>query len=116
MELRALREKLSLIHIDAESLTAAGISKSIPLRAPFDGFVSKVNVNAGKYVSSTDVMVEFIQSENCYLGLTVFEKDMRNLKPGMKLVAYGNNEADTVLCEIEFINPDLTDQRTGEAN
>jgi len=115
VELRALREKLSLIHIDSDKLTSASISKTISLHAPFDGFVSKVNVNAGKYVTSSEVMVEFIQSENCYLGLTVFEKDMRELTPGMKLFSYGNNANDTILCEIDFVNPDLTDQHTGEA-
>jgi membrane fusion protein, heavy metal efflux system len=115
VELRALHEKLMLIHIDADKLTAASISKTIALHAPFDGFVSKVNVNAGKYVTSSEVMVEFIQSENCYLGLTVFEKDMRELSPGMKLSAYGNNLNDTILCEIDFVNPDLTDKNTGEA-
>jgi len=115
LEVRGLKEKLLLIHVDAETLTPTTISKSIPMHAPFDGFVSKVNVNAGKYVNASDVILEIIQSDNCYLGLTVFERDMRELNAGMKLVARGNNLPDSIVCEIDFINPDLTDQRSGEA-
>jgi len=114
-ELRALKEKLALLHIDADALNASNISRSISLFAPFEGFVSKVNVNSGKYVTPSEVMFEFIRAEDCYLGLTVFEQDMRDLEAGMKLFAFGNNSSDSIACEIDFVNANLSDQRSGEA-
>ena len=114
-EYRALREKLALLHIDADALNAGNISRSISLYAPFDGFVSKVNVNNGKYITPSEVMFEFIHAQDCYLGLTVFEQDMRELQAGMKLRAFGNSLSDSVACEISYLNSNLTDQRSGEA-
>jgi cobalt-zinc-cadmium efflux system membrane fusion protein len=114
-EQRALKEKLALLHIDADKLNAANISRSISLYAPFDGFASKVNVNTGKYVTPSEVIFEFIHSEDCYLGLTVYEQDLRDLQAGMKLIALGNSNQDTVACEISFVHANLTDQRSGEA-
>ena len=114
-EQRALKEKLALLHINADALTSANISRSIVLYAPFDGFVSKVNVNSGKYVTPSEVMFEFIHVEDCYLGLTVFEQDMRELQSGMKMIAVGNTMQDSVACEIAFVHANLSDQRSGEA-
>lgn len=51
----ALVEKLRLIHINANSLSENNISKSVNIYSPIDGFISKVNVNIGKYVSPIDV-------------------------------------------------------------
>ncbi len=114
-EQRALKEKLALLHINADALTSSNISRSIVLYAPFDGFVSKVNVNSGKYVTPSEVMFEFIHVEDCYLGLTVFEQDMRELQSGMKMIAVGNTMQDSVACEIAFVHANLSDQRSGEA-
>ena len=113
--LRALKEKLALLHIDADRLQSSNISRSITLYAPFDGFVSKVNVNTGKYINPSDVMFEFIHAEDCYLGMTVFEEDMRELQAGMKLRAVGNNSVDSLWCEIQFVQANLSAQHSGEA-
>ena len=56
INLSALEQKLRLIAIDPEKLSEQNISKSITIKAPFDGFVSKVNVNIGKYVNPSDVV------------------------------------------------------------
>lgn len=96
-------------------MNAGNISRSISLYAPFDGFVSKVNVNNGKYINPSDVMFEFIHAEDCYLGMTVFEEDMRELQAGMKLRAVGNNSVDSMWCEIQFVQANLSDQHSGEA-
>jgi cobalt-zinc-cadmium efflux system membrane fusion protein len=78
-------EKLELIGIQPESLTAASISRTVPLRAPINGFVSKVNINIGKYVTGTDVLFELINPDNVHAALTVFEKDISKVITGQSV-------------------------------
>src|SRR5690606_41083607 len=54
----ALSQKLQVIGVDPNLLQASNISKSVALRSPINGFVSKVNVSMGKYVAPTDVLFE----------------------------------------------------------
>ncbi|MEJ8844246.1 efflux RND transporter periplasmic adaptor subunit [Lacibacter sp. H375] len=88
----ALGEKLKLAGINTNQLTEQTITRSIQLHSPIAGYVSKVNVNIGKYVAPTDVLFELINPTDIHLALTVFEKDVNKLFIGQKLVSYTNND------------------------
>lgn len=90
----ALSEKLRLIYINPNTLSENTISKSIHILSPIDGFVSKVNVNIGKYLSPTDVLFELINPTDIHLNLKVFEKDINNLTIGQRVYAYSNSNPD----------------------
>jgi len=92
--LNSLAEKLKLININPRTLTENSISRSISLTAPFNGFVSKVNVNIGKYVNPTDVLFELVNPTDIHLNLRVFEKDLAKLTIGQKLIAFTNSEPE----------------------
>jgi cobalt-zinc-cadmium efflux system membrane fusion protein len=98
-------------------LTENNLSKNIRLTAPFDGFVSKVNVNIGKYVNPTDVLFELVDPRDIHLNLKVFEKDLIQLSVGQKLYAYSNSQPDKKFkCEIILISQDITSDRTAEVH
>ena len=110
---KSLYEKLKLIGVNPESLDENSISRSINVYAPIDGFVSKVNVNIGKYVNASDVIFELINPTDIHLGLTVFEKDVNKLFMGQKLKAFTNNEPDKKHnAEIILISQDLSPERS----
>ncbi|RAR70195.1 efflux RND transporter periplasmic adaptor subunit [Flavobacterium aciduliphilum] len=107
--LGGLGEKLKLININPATLSEKNISKSVALYAPINGFVSKVNVNIGKYVNPSDVLFELINPSDIHLNLKVFEKDITKLSIGQKLVAYTNNQPEKKHpCEILLISKDLS--------
>lgn len=115
--LQSLGEKLKLIHINPTNLTENTISRSISLTAPFNGFVSKVNVNIGKYVSPTDVLFELVDPTDIHLNLKVFEKDLSKLAIGQKLVAYSNSNSDKKFdCKIILISQDIASEGTAEVH
>jgi cobalt-zinc-cadmium efflux system membrane fusion protein len=117
INLSALEQKLRLIAIDPEKLSEQNISKSITIKAPFDGFVSKVNVNIGKYVNPSDVLFELVNPNDIHLNLKVFEKDLIQLEIGQKLMAYTNsNPNKKYLCEIILISQDIAEDRTAEVH
>ena len=115
--LRSLAEKLKLIHINPNRLSEKSISKSVNIYAPINGYVSKVNVNIGKYVNPSDVLFELINPLDIHLNLKIFEKDVIKLQIGQKLIAYTNNDINKKhLCEILLISKDLSAEHTAEVH
>ena len=80
-----LAEKLRLININPEKMSADKITRMISVPSPISGFVSKVNVNIGKYVQPQDVLFELINPSDIHAALTVFEKDINKIQPGQKV-------------------------------
>lgn len=117
ISLNALAEKLRLININPTKLSEGNLSRQINIYSPIDGYVSKVNVNIGKYVNPTDVLFELIDPSDIHLNLKVFEKDINKLAIGQKLVAYTNNNPDKKYhCDIILISKDFDADKTAEVH
>ncbi len=115
--LRGLTEKLKLIGKNPAGITANHISRSINIPSPINGYVTKVNVNIGKYVSPTDVLFELVDPTDIHLALKVYEKDLDKLFIGQKLVAYtNNNPAKKYSGDILLIGKDLTEERSTDVH
>lgn len=114
---RALAEKLRLIGIDPEKLSENNLSRSVNIYAPINGYVSKVNVNPGKYVAPTDVLFELIDPSETHASLTVFENDAAGLKKGQKvyctITAAGNQK---IPATVELITPAFNESRAVEVH
>jgi RND family efflux transporter MFP subunit len=90
----ALGQKLVLIGIDPLKLNENNISRTVTLKSPIAGYIKTVNVNIGKFVSSTDILFEILNTDKLLLELTVFEKDINKVSNGQKLSFYINNETE----------------------
>ena len=113
----SLAEKLQLIGINVRTISASKISRSVNIYSPITGFVSKVNVNIGKYVSPTEVLFELVNPTDIHLALKVYEKDLDKLYIGQKLVAYTNNQpAKKHEAEILLIGRDLSADRNADVH
>jgi len=88
---QALQEKLRLINIQPDQVSAGNIKRAVGIFAPFDGYVTQVFVNVGKYVSPSDVLFELVNPNDLHLNLKVFEKDWENVKIGQPIIAYTNS-------------------------
>lgn len=82
--IRSLEEKLRIVGIDPEKLSVNTITRTISLRSPINGYVTKVNVNIGKYVNPADVLFELVDPDDIHAALTVFEKDIMQIRKGMR--------------------------------
>lgn len=117
VSLSGLAEKLKLINIDPQHLTEANLSKSVNIYSPIDGFVTKVNVNIGKYVNPSDILFELVNPSDIHLNLKVFEKDLEKLSIGQRLMAFNNNQPiKRHPCEIILISQDISSDRTAEVH
>lgn len=115
--LRSLAEKLKLININPAAINENNISKSVNIYAPINGFVSKVNVNIGKYVNPADVLFELVNPTDIHLNLHIFEQDLDKLYIGQKLIAYSNNKPNEKHpCEIILISKDISAEHYAEVH
>ena len=115
--LNSLEEKLKLIGLNPQRISAGTISKSITVYSPISGFVSAVNVNVGKYVTPSDVLFELVNPNDIHLNLTVFEKDINKLAVGQKLLAYTNTHPQKKYpLEIILISKNISGQNTAEVH
>lgn len=115
--LRSLAEKLELLHINAKTLTEQSLSRRVKIYAPFNGFVSKVFVNIGKYVNPSDVLFELVNPKDIHVNLHVFEKDIVKLSIGQNLIVYTNSNPEKKYpCEILLISKDISTDGTAEVH
>ncbi len=83
---KGLKAELDLLGIATQQLESKGtIQNAIPLIAPANGFITKVNINNGKLISPTDLLFEVVNNQHMHLELQVFAKDVAQLKEGQKI-------------------------------
>lgn len=89
--IKSLEEKLQMIGINAQKLSAQTISKTITIYSPIDGHVASVNAHVGKYLGPSDLLCELVSTSDLILTLSVFEKDLGKLTIGQKVNAFSTS-------------------------
>jgi len=108
-------EKLKFAGINPKNVSTKNISKSINIYSPISGYVTKINVNIGKYVNPSDILFEIVNPSDIHLALTVFEKDINKLAIGQSVLAYTNtNPEKKYPCKIILIGKDFSENRSTE--
>jgi cobalt-zinc-cadmium efflux system membrane fusion protein len=111
---KGLAEKLRLININPGTLNENTISRSVSLYSPINGFVSKVNVNIGKFVNATDVLFELINPDDIHAALTVFEKDMPKIKVEQLVkVSFVDEPGHEYDCKVILVTRNVDANRSG---
>jgi RND family efflux transporter MFP subunit len=93
-QVKGLEQKLALIGLNIANLHEDDISSSVNLVSPISGYVTKVNVNLGKFVTPADVLFEIVNRDKLLLELTLFDKDANKIIKGQKARFFINNETD----------------------
>lgn len=89
------------------------IRSTYTLYAAQDGYVSKVNIHIGKFVSPQEVMVELFNPDHLHTELQVPEKDAYLLKEKQGIrFRLGAQQPQWHKAEVHLIGKSLTEQRT----
>ena len=114
---KSLQEKLKLIGIDPSQLNETTISRAINFNSPINGYVTKVNVNIGKYVTPTDVLFEIVDPSDLHLRLIVYENDVLNLKIGNEVTFTTNNDLSKKhKAQVAVITPNINEERATDVH
>jgi len=108
----ALRQRLQLINIDAPSLTPSNIRSRVNVYSPVSGYVTKVNVNGGKFVNPNDVMFEIVDGADLHVELNVFEKDAVMVKPGQRVRFTLAGETAEQIATVQLVGREIRPDKT----
>lgn len=108
----ALRERLKLININANNLNASNIRSTMNIYAPINGYVTKVNINAGKFVAPNDVMMEIVNNVNLHVELKVFERDVSKVQAGQTVRFILNNETEERKAKVMLVGREIDTDKT----
>ena len=108
----ALKQRLQLININPASLSAANIRSQINIYAPISGYVTKVNVNTGKFVNPNDAMFEIVNSANLHVELNVFERNASKVKAGQRVRFTMANDTEEQIAVVELVGREINADKT----
>jgi len=115
--LSALSEKLRMIGLQPEILRSDSITRMVCLRSPIHGFVSKVNVNIGKYVQPQDVLFELINPDDIHAALSIFEKDIPRVQVGQTVsISFVDEPETSYEGEVILLNHHVDNDRVALAH
>ena len=80
-----LKQKLKMLNFSIEKVEEGTIRSVANIYAPIIGSITKMNVTKGMYVSPSDEILEITDNDHIHLELSVFEKDIMQLRKGQKI-------------------------------
>lgn len=108
-----LRKQLQMLQISPTNVEAGTIVSVVPIYAPISGNITKINVNKGSYVSPATAILEIINNEHLHLELSVFEKDIMQLKKGQVIhFKIPESSKDTYIADVHLIGTSIEVNRT----
>ncbi len=107
-----LKSKLMMLGINGDKLTSQTMQNSITIISPISGYVTNVNINIGMYVNPTDVMFKIVDTEHLHAELTVFEKDIPQIKLNQKVRFTLATETDERTATVYLIGREISSDRT----
>jgi len=102
--------KLKFIGIAPASIEQ-GISSSILILSPIDGYVTQVFINRGKYVNTADEMFRLVDNHHLHAELQVFEKDVPHLRIGQSMRVKTTSDNREYAAEVHLIGKEIDANR-----
>jgi len=84
-QVEGLKSRLRILGLNTGSILSGRIYQSVPVVSPLNGYVQKVYINIGEYVSPQQQMLTVVDRSQLHADLMVFEKDVANVKVGQKV-------------------------------
>ncbi|WP_227411562.1 efflux RND transporter periplasmic adaptor subunit [Cruoricaptor ignavus] len=105
---QGLAARLSAIGVNPNSVSSGSIQRTMAVRSPISGYISKVNTNVGQYAAPAEILFEVVNTDHLHLALKVFEKDLSKISVGQRIYAFTNDNPEKKYpAEIKVISKDF---------
>jgi len=105
-----LAQKLRLMNINPLNIETGKITSILPIYAPITGSITMVNASVGKFMNTSDVLLEIVNNEHKHLELVVFEKDVLKIKKGQEIkFKIPENSNEFYNAEVHLIGKSIDD-------
>ncbi|GAB3833108.1 efflux RND transporter periplasmic adaptor subunit [Pontibacter rugosus] len=84
-QVEGLKSRLRILGLNTGSILSGKIFQSVPVVSPISGYVQKVNITNGQYVSPQEQMFSVVDRSQLHADFMVFEKDVSKVKVGQKV-------------------------------
>nr|WP_293833859.1 efflux RND transporter periplasmic adaptor subunit [uncultured Arsenicibacter sp.] len=116
-QLAGQAQRLTMLRINPASLRADKLTRTIPVPSPVDGYITMVNINLGKFVNPADVLAEITDISHIHLALSVFERNIDQIRVGQRLrYAVGQEGRPVHPATVILIGKEISPQRTIEVH
>ena len=110
---KGLKKQLSMLNINPTRVEEGSITSIVNIYAPISGSITKVNVSKGSYVSPTTLILEIIDNSHIHIELSLFEKDIMNIKKDQKVVFSIPEASDkSYQATVYLVGTSIQDNRT----
>ena len=82
----ALNAKLTMLHLNPEKIVSGNLVTAVSVLAPISGYITLQNITVGEFLEPGNKIMEIIDIQKLQLNLFVFEKDLKLLQPGQKVL------------------------------
>ena len=114
IQVKALSEQLKLINIQPDNLTTEKMTSLVQLIAPMSGYITKVNINRGKYVTPSDILLEIMDPNDLHAAITIYESAIAGFKVGMKgTVSLTQDPTKKYPVSILAVSHNINEDKTG---
>jgi len=107
----SLKLRLELLRLNVAKIETGDLYASFSVISPINGYITKQNLVLGQYIEQQKLLVEIVDVSQLQIQLSVFEKDIAKLKPGLTVnfsspgeISF-NNKA-TLVSIGKAVNPD----------
>lgn len=108
-----LRQKLQMLNINPTAVEKGEITSTIHIYSPINGFVTKVNVSNGTFVSSASELIEIVNTNHIHLELSVYEKDILRIKKDQKILFKVPEASNKIYdAEVHLVGTSINKDRT----
>lgn len=80
-----LKSRLQLLNISPDKVLEGGISNTITINSPINGYVNEVNIKVGTYVDAKNKLFSISDNSAIHADFMVYEKDVHLIKEGQKI-------------------------------
>jgi len=82
---KSLKMQLQLLKLNTKKILDGEPYISFNVTSPISGYITQINTVLSQYIEPNKQLVEIINTENTYLQLSVFEKDISNISVGLEV-------------------------------
>ncbi|WP_234736068.1 efflux RND transporter periplasmic adaptor subunit [Tellurirhabdus bombi] len=111
--LAGLAQRIQRVGLSPKAVLNGQFSAFYVITAPVAGVITNVTTNTGQYLQPADVLAQLVSNEGVYAELTVFEKDLPQIREGQRFTFRLTNEAERERTgRISFINQAIEADRS----
>ena len=86
-----MKQRLSLLNVNPAQIENGKFYPTLEVRSPIGGFITQINCMIGEYVTPEKMLMTIVNTNQLYLQLDVYEKDIAQLAVGQNVQFYNPN-------------------------